>query len=385
MAADAARGEKPLDEHTAGETEAGSAETLPPVSANPDDAGESAGFWRRIKAKLFSDSDPDLRASLEDVIDQHEHDDPEFSHQERSMLRNVLGFGEKRVDDVMVPRADIVGVDRTMSIGELMLLFKRAGHSRLPVYRTTLDDVMGMVHIKDVMGWLTAAALKPPSGKKRKSAAKPGPKAGVKQNGKTDGTAAPKANGRPDLSLRLVDVNLTKPLSRFRLIREVLYVPPSMPTVDLLLQMQSTRIHMAVVIDEYGGTDGLVSIEDLVEEIVGEIEDEHDREEGPLIVEEAPGRYIADARVQLDDLGAYPGLSVLTAQDDDIDTLGGFVFAAVGRVPLRGELIAHDSGLEFEVLDADPRRLKKLRIHLHSTRSKWAAPSPGAAGARQKR
>jgi len=224
----------------------------------------------------------------------------------------------------------------------LMRVFHDAGHSRLPVFADTLDEPIGMVHIKDVMGWITAVAGKPVN----RSA----------KNGKKQ---------KPD-SLQLDKVNLTKPLTRMRLIRDVLFVPPSMPAVDLLVKMQATRIHMAIVVDEYGGTDGLVSIEDLVEEIVGEIEDEHDADDGPLIVEDGPDHYIADARALIDEIVSLKGLGPLSERDEDIDTVGGLVFSTIGRVPVRGELIRHDSGLEFEVLEADPRRLRRLRIHLPS-------------------
>lgn len=301
----------------------------------------NSGFLGRLRALFSNGNDTSLRESLEDVIEQHEHSQQDFSPEERSMLLNILGFGEKTVEDVMVPRADITATDLATTMGELMAQFKQAGHSRLPVYRETLDDVIGMVHIKDMMGWLTGLALKQPKRQTRKTAA-----------------------NSPGNKLRLDSINLSKSLSQVRLHREVLFVPPSMPAVDLLVKMQTTRIHMAIVVDEYGGTDGLVSIEDLIEEIVGEIEDEHDTEGGPLIVEDGAGRYIADARIELDDLISYPGLIPLTKRDEDIDTLGGLVFSLVGRVPVRGELIAHDSGLEFEILEADPRRLKRMRIYV---------------------
>ncbi len=313
-----------------------------PASGEPTKTPAThTGFLNRIKALFSNGHDASLRESLEDVIEQHERSEEDFSPEERSMLLNILGFGEKIVEDVMVPRADITAIDLAATIGELMATFKQAEHSRLPVYRETLDDVIGMVHIKDMMGWLTGVALKPPKRQAKK----------------------PAANSSPS-KLSLDGVNLSKSLSQVRLHREVLFVPPSMPAVDLLVQMQTTRIHMAIVVDEYGGTDGLVSIEDLIEEIVGEIEDEHDIDGGPLIVEDGAGRYIADARIILDDLSSYPGLRPLTIRDEDIETLGGLVFSMVGRIPVRGELVAHESGLEFEVLDADPRRLKRLRIYV---------------------
>lgn len=331
---------------------------------NANSGAKRAGLLARWRARLFGSRDSSLRESLEDVIEQHEQSVEDFSPEERSMLLNILGFGEKTVEDVMVPRADITSIDQAATIGELMTIFKRAGHSRLPVYRDTLDDLIGMVHIKDVMGWLTAVAQKPPKNRAKKP---------------LENTDIPK--------LRLDSVNLAKTLSQVRLHREVLFVPPSMPAVDMLVKMQATRIHMAIVVDEYGGTDGLVSIEDLVEEIVGEIEDEHDVDVGPSIIEDGPGRFIADARIELDDIATYPGLSALAERDDDIETLGGLVFSLVGRVPVRGELIAHQSGLEFEVLDADPRRLKRLRLHLQAKTSrlvKESRPKPSKPAAKHK-
>lgn len=315
------------------------------------------GILARIRAVLTPGHDTSLRESLEDVIEQHDSAQRDFSPEEHSMLLNILGFGKKRIEDVMVPRADITGIDQSATISELMATFKSAGHSRLPVYRETLDDLVGMVHIKDVMGWLTAVALKPVKSK----TTKPG-----------GSNAEPK--------LQLADVNLSKTLFQVRLHREVLFVPPSMLAMDLLVKMQTTRIHLAIVVDEYGGTDGLVSIEDLVEEIVGEIEDEHDIEDGPLIMEDGPSAYIADARVLLDDLISSAGLAVLSEHDDDIDTLGGLVFSLVGRVPVRGELILHRSGVEFEILEADPRRLKMVRIHLKPSARHAKVPA-GPSGA----
>jgi CBS domain containing-hemolysin-like protein len=300
------------------------------------------GFVTWLRGLFANGSDASLRESLEDVIEQHDEANRDFTAEQRSMLVNLLGFGEKRVEDVMVPRADITAVEKAVPMDELMRVFHDAGHSRLPVFAETLDEPIGMVHIKDVMGWITAVAGKPASS---------GAKNGQKR--------------KPD-SLRLDKVNLAKPLTRMRLIRDVLFVPPSMPAVDLLVKMQATRIHMAIVVDEYGGTDGLVSIEDLVEEIVGEIEDEHDADDGPLIVEDGPDHYVADARALIDEIVSLKGLGPLSERDEDIDTVGGLVFSTIGRVPVRGELIRHDSGIEFEVLDADPRRLRRLRIHLPS-------------------
>jgi len=276
--------------------------------------------------------DPSLRESLEDIIEEHESDSlaEDLRAEERSMLLNVLNFGELRIEDVMVPLADVRGVDVETPIGELLELFAEAAHSRLPVYRDSLDDPIGMIHIKDVVGFL-----------------------------------APK-DGRFDSKAKVIA----------KLRREVLFVPPSMPVVDLFLKMQATRIHMALVIDEYGGTDGLVTIEDLVEEIVGEIEDEHDTNGAPLLQKGPNGTYIADARLLVDELESLFNIDLLPDdQDEDIDTVGGLVVSLVERVPQRGELISHPSGLDFEVVDADPRRIKRLRIAFADGRQDEPTPN----------
>lgn len=298
-------------------------------------------------AMFSKTSDATLRESLGDVIDQHDGSRTEFSPRERSMLIRLLDFGDLRVEDVMVPRADIVSVDENITIGELLPIFSIAGHSRLPVYRDTLDDPLGMLHIKDLVEWMVkAGAAKKPA---RASAGKSG-----STKAKKDACGIDLAH--IDLKLTLADANIT---------RTVLYVPPSMSASDLLVKMQTSRIHMAVVVDEYGGTDGLVSIEDLVEEIVGEIADEHDTDEGPMIEPESDEVYIADARTPIEDLEKLIGMSLVPdEQDEDADTLGGLVFSLVGRVPVRGELIRHEGGVEFEILEADARRIRKLRVHL---------------------
>jgi CBS domain containing-hemolysin-like protein len=241
-----------------------------------------------------------------------------LSEGERKMLVNLLSFGELRVDDVMVPRADIVAVEIGTPLSELAAIFRDAQHSRLPIYRETLDDPVGMVHIKDVLALLVPAAGEPQAGE--------------------------------------------NVLQRLR--RDTLFVPPSMRVMDLLIKMQKSRIHMALVIDEYGGTDGLVTIEDLIEEIVGDIEDEHDVEETALIAARPDGGFDVNGRIPIEDLEQVLGHSLaLPGQEEEIDTLGGLVFSLVGRVPLRGELISHPGGFEFEILDADPRRVKKVRVH----------------------
>jgi len=294
----------------------------------PRRSDEEASWFDRLLATFGLGEEPDLRELIEDALARSKSDS--LSGQERSMLRRILRFGKLTVEDVMVPRADIIAVDNTVTIDELMRVFRQAEHSRLPVYHETLDDPRGMIHIRDLMSWITAEAE---SG-------------GV---------------GRLDLG----KVDLQRSIATMNITRELLYVPDSMSVLDLLLKMQTTRLHLALVVDEYGGTDGLVSIEDLVEEVVGEIADEHDVEDEPLIRSDPRLGLIADARMPVEDLEKHLGVELVSGeQEEDIDTLGGLVFSIAGRIPARGELVRHSSGIEFEVLEADPRRIKRLRIHV---------------------
>lgn len=279
---------------------------------------ESPPLFKRLLQMLRGEnpSSAAMRESLEEVIEESERQSPALSEQERVMLANLLSFGELKVRDVMVPRAEIIAVDETMPLPELVTLFRAAQHSRLPVYRESLDDPSGLVHVKDVMALLEM---------------------------------------RPDGDYRL------SPSSISAIKRPVLFVPPSMRALDLLLKMQTSHTHLALVIDEYGGTDGLVSIEDIIEEIVGDIADEHDDEGAGVRRDEAC--FIVDARVALDDFKSETGIDLSTPEsDDDVDSLGGLVTSLLGRVPQRGEIVAHPAGYEFEVLDADPRRVRRLRI-----------------------
>ncbi|MCX5567680.1 MULTISPECIES: hemolysin family protein [Kaistia] len=265
-----------------------------------------------------------LRDDIEDALDAGEADNT-FTAEERRMLRNILHLREVRVDDVMIPRADILALDVDQTVGEAVAAFRDSGHSRMPVYRESLDDPIGMVHIKDLMDYMMSAAS---------------------------------IEGGLDLSR----INLGIPLGETSVIREVLFVPPSMPAATLLSTMQAKRVQMAVVIDEYGGTDGLVSLEDVVEIVFGDIEDEHDVE-APMIVRDADGSYLADARADLDDVEAVLGTRLdLGSEHDDVDTLGGMVFTLLGRIPAIGEQIDVPGGLQFEILETDPRRVKRLRI-----------------------
>ncbi|MEO1198336.1 MAG: hemolysin family protein [Pseudomonadota bacterium] len=294
-----------------------------------------------------------LRESLEGALGSEDTGADRLSLKERTMLRNILGLRDLRVDDVMIPRADIVAVEVETPLGEILGVFQQAGHSRLPVYRETLDDPTGLLHIKDVMGYILKAA----NGRSRRK------------------------TPIPAEALDLSKANLTKKIAQTKLLRDVLFVPPSMPALDLLAKMQTTRIHMGVVIDEYGGTDGLVSIEDLVEVIVGDIEDEHDEEEGPMIEPRGTNAFVADARAPLEDVAQMLGKGFIIGEEvaEDVDTLGGLIFVHAGHIPVRGELIAYPGGYEFEVIEADPRRIKRILIRKGSA----ASTSPKATGSRR--
>lgn len=276
--------------------------------------GPIVHLFRRLRGlALGSDGDNgSLRDTIEELLEDETDGLKSLTEHERRLLLNALSFGDLEVADVMVPRPDVKAIDIGTSLDEVVGAMAAAGHTRLPVFRGMLDDVIGLVHIKDVLPFWG------------------------------DGVA-----------FQLADI-----------VRKILHVPPSMRVVDLLLQMRDTGIHMAIVVDEYGGTDGLVTIEDLIEEIVGEIQDEHDRIVPAQIVETTKGQLEADARVELDELEQRLGVPLLEEDKrDDADTLGGLVFMLLDRVPARGEMIKHPAGIEIEVLDADPRRVKRLRIH----------------------
>jgi CBS domain containing-hemolysin-like protein len=285
---------------------------------------------------LFGWKPGSVRDDLQVVLDASTPDDVGFSAIERTMLRNILGLHERRIADVMIHRADIIAVKRDIPLGELMSLFESAAHSRLVVYNETLDDPEGIVHIRDLLAFMTARAHVSETGKAKTKRKKPFP---------------------AGLDLRAVDLAL--PLSETNIIRKLLYVPPSMRAIDLLAQMQASRIHLALVVDEYGGTDGLVSIEDIVEQI----DDEHDSDEPPAIVRQADNSFIADARASLDDVRSVIGEDFVTGEaGEEVETLGGYLVTHVGRLPVRGEVISGPGNYEIEVLDADPRRVKRLRI-----------------------
>ena len=323
-------------------------------------ASQPFGWLGALLSRLGLQEQPTLRDTLEAALKAGSGDDGAFSAEEREMLVRLLRFGASRVDDIMVPRADIIAVEESETIRDVIRVFEDAGVSRVPIYHETLDDPRGMVHIKDLFRWLAAEGFRrqPSSGT---SDDKPG----------TDG-----AHGDTDL-VNFAVFDLQRPISSTKLKRPVLYVPPSMPATNLLIRMQSSRVHMALVVDEYGGTDGLVTIEDLVEQIVGDIEDEHDDPEADHVVDDPKLGLVASGRTPVSELEERLGQKLLSAdEEEDIDTLGGLVVSLAGRVPARGEIIRHSQGYEFEILEADPRRVKKLKIH----RQRPEPPAPLPAG-----
>ena len=290
---------------------------MPEDSSRNGHASDGGGrFWRGLREMLFgAESEPTLRDQIEEAIEEHEGEPAEagdLSPIERQMLRNLLHFGERTVGDVAVPRADMIAISEAATFPDLVEQFADAGHSRLPVYRDSLDQIIGMIHIKDVFEILARGAAPPE-------------------------TIA-------------------------GLIREPRYVPTSMGVLDLLAEMRATRTHLAIVVDEYSGTEGLVTIEDLVEEIVGEIEDEHDEEPEAPLVDLGGGMWDADARVELEDVAAEldPRLADV---EEDVDTLGGLAFVLAGHVPTPGEIVAHASGWRIEVTEGDARHVTRVRLH----------------------
>jgi len=340
-------------------------DTAASANASGDQPGSGAQSILNALLSRIGLRSPSLRERLEaDLKGEAEADAAAFSTEEREMLRRLLRFGGLRVEDVMVPRADIIALEESDTLAELLRTFGEAGVSRIPLFSETLDDPRGMIHVKDLFRWLTREAADD-AVNTRIAVAPP--------VGKSNGEAAPDGDDEPEQNegetpapsqLEFGSVNLSRPITSAKIRRQVLYVPPSMPAMNLLIRMQSTRIHMALVVDEYGGTDGLVTIEDLVEQIVGEIEDEHDVDEDAYIVTDPKVGLVASARTPVKQLEEHLGIKLLKPdEEEDIDTLGGLMFALLGRVPVRGELVRHPSGLELEVLDADARRLKKVKIH----------------------
>jgi CBS domain containing-hemolysin-like protein len=310
---------------------------LPMVLPETGDLHE--GWLSRVMRILFGWRAQATRAELELVLTA-EQPESGFSPTEAAMLKNILGLRECRTESVMVPRADIVAVQQDITIGELVMVFAGAAHSRLVVFNDTLDDPVGMVHIRDLLGFMAARAAIEPAA------------AGADKE-QTHAT---------DLDLGKID--LTMPLKTTKIVRDILYAPPSMPALDLLAKMQATRIHLALIIDEYGGSDGLVSMEDLVELIVGDIADEHDEAETAAVTRQSDGSFVATGRASLDDVRAVIGEEFDVGEAaQEVDTLGGYLVMRAGHVPVRGELVPGPATFEAEVLDADPRRVKRVKIY----------------------
>jgi CBS domain containing-hemolysin-like protein len=284
--------------------------------------GEEQGgsrLWRGMRHLIFGeDSEPSLRDQIEEAIEEAEDSSPvagDLSPPERQMLRNLLNFGDQTAGEIAVTRGDIVAVPSDISFDELVRAFAEAGHSRLPVYGESLDDVVGMVHIKDVF---------------------------------------------------MANVDASRDRSLSALMRDPLFVPESMGVIELLARMRSQRMHLAIVVDEFGGTEGLVTIEDVVEEIVGDIEDEHDEAERGMLTLLEDGLWEADARLELEELAGTVDRR-LWSDEDEVDTLGGLMFLLAGHIPAKGECVTHPSGWKMEAVDSDPRRIIRVRLHAPET------------------
>jgi CBS domain containing-hemolysin-like protein len=289
---------------------------MPDADSTDSEYPEQPSFWRGLRTFLFGgDNEPTLREEIAEAIESHEGERPavgDLTPVERQMLRNLLHFGESNVADIAVPRSDIIAVPSTISFAGLVQAFAEAGHSRLPVYEEALDTIVGMVHVKDVFT-VEVSGAEPPQ-----------------------------------------DITV--------LLRTPLFVPESMGVLDLLARMRAQRVHLAIVVDEFGGTEGLVTIEDVVEEIVGEIEDEHDEEAPGMLIPVEDGIWDADARAELEEVAETIDAR-LGVVEEDVDTLGGLATILAGHVPQQGEIIAHPSGWRLEVTESDSRRVSRLRLH----------------------
>jgi CBS domain containing-hemolysin-like protein len=317
-------------------------EAEPPSPTAPAPArGQS--LITRLKA-MFAWRTVSLRDDLEVALEaEAAGETADFSPSERAILQNVLSLGEKRVEDVMVPRADIEAIDIDSTLGDMVARFRQVGHSRIPVYADNIDNITGFIHVKDAMRRITEPVTDP----------------------------------EKEIPVKLVSNALRQKLQKLDIVRTVLFVPPLMPVGDLLQQMQQKRVHMAIVIDEYGGTDGVVTIEDLLEAVVGEIDDEHDEVDGPLIRKINSNIFIASARAELGEVEGVIGPDFDPGEHGaDVDTIGGLVFALAGRVPTKGEIIGGIKNFEFEVMQADSRQLRRIKIKRLKQRK---GPVPKAA------
>ena len=303
-------------------------EAEPPSTTAPAPArGQS--LITRLKA-LFAFRTQSLRDDLEVALEaEAAGETADFSPSERAILQNVLSLGEKRVEDVMVPRADIVAIEAEQSLADMIALFRSAGHSRIPIYADNIDNITGFIHVKDALRRITEVV-----------------------------NDAEKAT-----PIKLVSTPLKQKLGKLDIVRTVLFVPPLMPVGDLLQQMQAKRVHMAIVIDEYGGTDGVVTIEDLLEAVVGEIDDEHDEFEGPLIRKINSNIFLASARAEIGEVEGVIGPDFDPGEHGkEVDTIGGLVFALAGHVPAKGEIVGGLKNFEFEVIQADSRQVRRIKI-----------------------
>jgi CBS domain containing-hemolysin-like protein len=323
-------------------------------------ARDNRESWiNRIMRAVFGWSPTSIRSDLKVLLDGAAAETG-FSPEESRMLKNILSLRERRLDDLMVPRGDIVAVQQDIPLGKLVKVFENAAHSRLVVYNDTLDEPVGMVHIRDLIGFMTARATVSPEANAARAAPLPA-------------------------GLDFAAIDLAMALSAAKIIRTILFVPPSMPAIDLLAKMQATRIHLALVIDEYGGTDGLASIEDIVEEIVGDIEDEHDEATEHTVIRQPDGSFVAVGRASLEDAVKVMGTEFdVGAATEEVDTIAGYIVTLIGRVPVRGELVPGPGEFEIEILDADPRRVKRVRIYPRRQQRRGnervAARRPEAAG-----
>ncbi|NTJ41208.1 HlyC/CorC family transporter [Agrobacterium larrymoorei] len=308
-------------------------------------AKPKATFWSRVSRLLKPSQGERLREEITDALMTDTEIGAAFSPEERVMLNNILRFREVRVEDIMIPRVDIEGLDESMTIGEAMILFEESGRSRMPVYDDTLDNPKGMIHIRDLLSYVGRQALN-----KRRNVSP----IVAGEDGKMSRSAP--------VNFDLARVDLEKTLAEAGVVRKILFVPPSMLASDLLKSMQAQRTQLALVIDEYGGTDGLVSHEDIVEMVIGDIDDEHDKDEA-MFSRLSPDVVIADARAELVDLTEAIGPDFDVREHiEEIDTLGGLIFFALGRIPTKGEVVRAVPGFEFHILDADSRRIKGVRI-----------------------
>jgi hemolysin (HlyC) family protein len=309
-------------------------ETAPePTAASTPEPSPVKKILSGLRRRLgLANGDGSVRDTLDELIEQRDEEEEPLHEHEKTLVGNILRLRHRAAQDVMVPRADIVAIEMGAFLNDVVAVLNTSGHSRIPVYRDTLDDVIGMVHIKDILAWRGG-----------------------------------------DEAFRLS-----------KILHPVLFVAPSMEVLQLMLEMRAKRSHLALVVDEFGGVDGLITIEDTVEEIVGEIADEHERDSEPIVERRPDGSLDSDARALVEVLDEHFGEVLSDDEREHVDTVGGLVVGLAGRVPIRGELIVHPSGLEVEVLDADPRRIKKVRVRKRDDAAarpaaKAAAPSDPAA------